>query len=138
MRQLTFISYPIHRTIARPVVLPSIKASLHPVYDVAAVSTYIAFWTQGYWLGENRTDVEITAVVLALLWNTFMAYDIAIYYYLWAIGLSSFVWKKTMLEGGNSDALHKAQVATQLGGYMAFVLLVFDAIDLFCGLEKIL
>lgn len=138
MRRLTFVSCPIHKTIAQPVILRSIKASLHPVYDVAAVSTYIAFWTQGYWIGENRTDIEITAVLLALLSNTFMAYDVSVFFYLWALGIGSFLWKQVMLEGGNSESVYNAQVGIQLGGYMSFVLLVFDAIDLLFGLEKML
>ena len=93
--------------------------SLHPGYDVAAVSTYVAYFTAQYWQGEDRKDVELFAMVMGLWWHFTHDHDALIFLLLWLIG-------------GSSHFIAGA-VGVRTGGYMSFLLLVFDLLDVLFG-----
>lgn len=110
-----------------------LKASLHPFYDVATVSTYIAYFTSRYWIGETRTDVEIFAFVMATIWNFTKYHDPTIFAFLWVIGGVSHFVSVSFLAGDNLEEFANFQVGVKLGGYMSFLLLVFDLLDVITG-----
>lgn len=112
----------------------ALQASLHPFYDVAAVSTYIAYWTAQYWKGPERRDVDLFAILMAMIWNFTRDHDPTIFVFLWVIGgVSEFV-SRSFLAGGNQQEFENFHVGVQMGGYMAFLLLVFDLLDVATGL----
>lgn len=110
-----------------------LKMSLHPLYDVAAVSTYIAYFTSNYWIGEDRNDVEFFAIIMGLIWNFTHDHDATIFIFLWVIGGVSHFVSTGFLAGGNMEEYSKFQVGVRLGGYMSFLLLVFDLLDVAVG-----
>lgn len=113
--------------------LVPLRASLHPVYDVATVSTYIAYFTAQYWTGENRTDVDIFAFIMAMIWNFTHNHDPMIFVFLWFMGGTCQFVSRGFLEGGNQAEAEKFHVGVKLGGYMSFLLLVFDLLDVVTG-----
>lgn len=109
------------------------NASLHPIYDVAAVSTYVAYFLNRYWDGQERKDVEFFGFVMALVWNVTRDHDATIFLMLWLMGgVSEFV-SKSFLAGGNGMEAENFRVGVKLGGYMSFLLLVFDLLDVVLG-----
>lgn len=110
-----------------------LKASLHPIYDVATVSTYIAYFTAQYWTGENRMDVEIFAFIMAMIWNFTHEHDPMIFVFLWLIGGASHFISGSFLAGGNQVEAENFHVGVKLGGYISFMLLVFDLLDVVTG-----
>lgn len=110
-----------------------VKASLHPLYDVASVSTYVAYFFSGYWMAPERRDVDIFAVTMALLWNFTHIHDPTIFIFLWVIGGSSDFISRSFMAGGNQGEAEKFFVGVQMGGLMSFVLLVLDLLDVVSG-----
>lgn len=120
-------------TTSKMIAYHPLKASLHPIYDVSTVSTYIAYFTAQYWTGENRNDVEIFAFIMAMFWNFTHEHDPTIFIFLWLMGgVSQFV-SGSFLAGGNQVEAEKFHVGVQLGGYISFLLLVFDLLDVLIG-----
>lgn len=113
--------------------LTRLFVSPHPVYDVAAVSTYVAYFLIQYWDGEQRRDVEFFAVVMGFFWNFTHDHDATIFLLLWLIGASSEFISKSFLAGGNEMEYQKFRVGIKLGGYMSFLLFVFDVLDVLTG-----
>ena len=107
--------------------------SNHPVYDVAAVSTYIAYFTSGYWTGEERPDVDIFACIMGLVWHFTKDHDPMIFVFLWIIGGMSHFVSRSFLAGGNVVEFNKFNVGVQFGGLMSFLLLVLDLMGFFYG-----
>ena len=107
--------------------------SPHPVYDVAAVSTYIAYFLSQYWTGEERKDVEFFAIFMGLIWNYTHDHDATIFIFLWLIGGASEFISRSFLAGGNQVEFERFHVGVKLGGYMSFLLLVFDLLGIFTG-----
>ena len=124
---------PIVRYSPRPIparTLTQLQLSPHPGYDVAAVSTYVAYFLSQYWAGEERRDVEFFAVVMTLFWNFTHDHDAVIFLYLWLIGGTSEFISKSFLAGGNKVEYERFRVGTRLGGYMSFLLLITDLFGL--------
>lgn len=109
-------------------------ASLHPEYDIAVVSTYIAYFFTQYWGGEQRLDVQIFAMLMGTVWNFTHDHDATIFIMLWLIGLVSEFISKSFLAGGNKVEYENFRVGIKLGGYMSFLLLVFDVLDVLTGI----
>jgi hypothetical protein len=107
--------------------------SPHPGYDVAAVSTYVAYLLTQYWDGEQRRDVELFAMVMGFFWSLTHDHDATIFLFLWVIGASSEFISKSFLAGGNTVEYEKFRVGIKLGGYMSFLLFVFDLLDVLTG-----
>lgn len=123
----------IRGTMNELVKVKPLKMSLHPEYDIIAVSTYIAYFTAQYWTGEQRRDVELFGILLGLLWNFTTNHDPTVYIYLWLIGgLSHFV-SRSFLAGGNKEEANRFHVGVQMGGYMSFLLMIFDLLDVLFG-----
>lgn len=118
-------------TVGRKAV--KLSASLHPLYDVAAVSTYIAYFTAQYWKGEPRRDVEFFAIALGFLWNFTTDHDPTIFLYLWLVGGLSHFAMTGFLQGGNEKEAVRFYTGVQLGGYMSFLLVVVDLLDVVMG-----
>lgn len=114
-----------HKTIVR--------MSPHPLYDVASVSTYIAYFLAQYWTGEQRRDVEFFAIFMGMFWNFTHDHDATIFLMLWLIGGVSEFISKSFLAGGNEVEYANFRVGIKFGGYLSFLLLVFDALDLLTG-----
>lgn len=137
-KSMAFI-VPITKKVATTAIIPYrasssvLKASMHPFYDVAAVSTYIAYFTSQYWIGEKRNDVEFFAFVMALVWNYTKEHDATIFLFLWLMGGVSHFVSRSFLAGGNSDEFERFNVGVKLGGYMSFLLLIFDLLDVAVG-----
>jgi hypothetical protein len=113
--------------------LTRLFVSPHPGYDVAAVSTYVAYFLTQYWNGEQRRDVEFFAMVMGFFWNFTHDHDATIFLFLWVIGASSEFISKSFLAGGNEVEYEKFRVGIKLGGYMSFLLFVFDLLDVLTG-----
>lgn len=107
--------------------------SPHPGYDVAAVSTYVAYFLSQYWDGEQRRDVEFFAMVMGFFWNFTHDHDATIFLFLWMIGGFSEFISKSFLAGGNEIEFERFRVGIKLGGYMSFLLFVFDLLDVLIG-----
>lgn len=103
--------------------------SSHPYYDVLAVSTYAMFCAGGYWLGDQRANVDFVAAGLGLLWQLTLTHNPNVFYYLWLVGGISYLVSQTQLEMGNSDGASQFRVGVQLGGYLSFFLLIMDLFD---------
>jgi len=131
---MAFLTPFVPKRIPRSIIARQpLQASLHPVYDVAAVSTYIAFFCTQYWTGEERRDVEFFAMVMGLFWNFTHHHDATIFIFLWLIGgVSEFV-SKSFLAGGNQMEYNNFRVGIKMGGYMSFLLVVFDLLDVLVG-----
>lgn len=131
---MAFLSPIIKHTVVRPR-LPLTRTALspHPGYDVAAVSTYAAYFLTQYWVGEERRDVELFAVLMGMFWNFTHDHDATIFLYLWLIGGTSEFVSRSFLAGGNQTEFEKFRVGTKLGGYMSFLLMMFDLIGLLAG-----
>lgn len=117
----------------QPKIPLKLNFSAHPAYDVAAVSTYVAYFLTQYWTGEERRDVEFFAIVMGLFWNFTHNHDITIFILLWLIGGTSEFVSKSFLAGGNQVEYEKFRVGIKMGGYMSFLLLVFDLLDVLVG-----
>lgn len=109
------------------------KASMHSFYDVVAVSTYIAYSTSQYWIGEKRNDVEVFAFFMAFLWNFTREHDPTIFLFLWLMGGVTHFVSRSFLAGGNGEEFERFHVGVKLGGYMSFLLLIFDLLDVAVG-----
>ena len=107
--------------------------SPHPLYDVASVSTYIAYFLAQYWTGEQRRDVEFFAIFMGMFWNFTHDHDATIFLMLWLIGGVSEFISKSFLAGGNKMEYENFRVGIKFGGYMSFLLLIFDVLDLLTG-----
>jgi hypothetical protein len=107
--------------------------SPHPGYDVAAVSTYVAYFLSQYWDGEQRRDVEFFAMVMGFFWNFTHDHDATIFLFLWVIGGFSEFISKSFLAGGNEIEFVRFRVGIKLGGYLSFLLFVFDLLDVLVG-----
>ena len=131
---MAFIT-PFVKTVSRyrPPSRALVKASLHPLYDIASVSTYVAYFTSGYWMGPERRDVDIFAVLMALFWNFTHIHDPTIFVFLWIMGGSCEFISKSFMAGGNGVEAEKFFVGVQMGGLMSFVLLVLDLLDVATG-----
>lgn len=128
-RSSSFLIKPLHH---HP--LPTrLSMSSHPEYDVAVVSTYVAYFLSQYWDGEQRRDVELFAMVMGFFWNFTHDHDATIFIFLWLIGGASEFISKSFLAGGNELEYEKNRIGIKLGGYMSFLLLVFDVLDVLTG-----
>lgn len=130
---MAFISPIIRKTTTRSLITRPLRVSPHPGYDVAAVSTYIAYFMTQYWTGEERKDVEFFGVVMGLFWNFTHNHDATIFLLLWLIGGASEFISKSFLAGGNKVEYENFRVGIKMGGYMSFLLLVFDFLDVLVG-----
>lgn len=133
---MAFITPIVKHTARKLLVSPSqIRLSMlqHPGYDVAAVSTYVAYFLTRYWTGQQRQDVEFFAIVMGMLWNFTHNHDATIFLLLWLIGGASEFVSKSFLAGGNEMEYDNFRVGIKLGGYMSFILLVFDLLDVATG-----
>ena len=133
---MAFITPIVKQTARKLLVQPSLtrlSMSQHPGYDVAAVSTYVSYFLTRYWTGEQRRDVEFFAIVMGMLWNFTHAHDATIFLFLWLIGGASEFVSKSFLAGGNEIEYENFRVGIKLGGYMSFILLVFDLLDVVSG-----
>lgn len=110
-----------------------VRASLHPGYDVAAVSTYVAYFTAQYWRGEDRKDVELFAIVMGLWWHFTHDHDAMIFLLLWVMGGASHFIAGSFAAGGNLDESANFWVGVRAGGYMSFLLAIFDLLDVLFG-----
>ena len=130
---MAFIT-PIITTAAKRSLVPKpLYVSAHPGYDVAAVSTYVAYFMTQYWNGEERKDVEFFAIVMGMFWNFTHNHDATIFVLLWLIGGTSEFVSKSFLAGGNRAEYENFRVGVKMGGYMSFLLLVFDLLDVLVG-----
>lgn len=130
-KSLSLLKPSIIQHSVRP--LTRLFVSPHPGYDVAAVSTYVAYFLTQYWDGEQRRDVEFFAMVMGFFWNFTHDHDASIFIFLWLIGASSEFISKSFLAGGNEMEYEKFRVGIKLGGYMSFLLFVFDLLDVLTG-----
>lgn len=124
----SFITPIIKRKLVAPLHISPLLSS-HPYYDVVAVSTYGAYWAAGYWLGENRKDVPVVAAGIAMLWHYTLPYNPYIFYYLWLIGGLSHLIRTTNINIANSNGASKFHLGIQFGGYISFILMMVDLID---------
>ena len=130
---MAFLSPIVKHTVVRRLPLTRTFLSPHPGYDVAAVSTYVAYFVTQYWTGEERRDVEFFAVLMGLFWNFTHDHDATIFLYLWLIGGTSEFVSRSFLVGGNQTEFDNFRVGTRLGGYMSFLLMMFDLLGLLTG-----
>lgn len=120
---------PVHNTIcrsSRAMIIKHTAASLHPGYDVAAVSTYVAYFMSQYWVGKERKDVEFFAIVMGFLWHYTHDHDAMVFVFLWLMGGVSHFISMSFLAGGNYQETENFRVGVRLGGYMSFLLMVLD------------
>lgn len=131
---MAFIVPPSTTTCFRKALVAPPRAILHPVYDVASVSTYVAYSLAKYWIGEEeRLDVEMFGYLMAVLWKVTTAHDPTVFLFLWLIGgVSEFV-SGSFFAGGNWVEAERFRVGVRMGGYMSFALLVFDLLDVASG-----
>lgn len=130
---MAFIVPIVQNTMVRRLPLTRLSFSPHPGYDVAAVSTYVAYFLTQYWTGEERRDVELFAVLMGIFWNYTHDHDATIFLYLWLIGGTSEFVSRSFLAGGNSEEFDRFRVGTKLGGYMSFLLMMFDMFGILIG-----
>lgn len=130
---MAFIAPIVQHTVARRLPLTRLSLSPHPGYDVAAVSTYVAYFLTQYWAGEERRDVELFAVLMGVFWNYTHDHDATIFLYLWLIGGTSEFVSRSFLAGGNREEFERFRVGTKLGGYMSFLLMMFDLLGILTG-----
>lgn len=98
-------------------------------YDIATVSTFIAFWTARYWKypdNVSRGDVEVFAGAMAILWHVGCTFDPSIYWYMWFIGGLSHLHSRALLGGGLRELSSDIWVGVHFGGYMTLCLLLMD------------
>ena len=125
---------PVYKTCgSRSMMIKQTAASLHPAYDVAAVSTYVAYFMSHYWIPPERKDVELFAIVMALVWHYTHDHDAMIFVLLWLMGGASQFIKMSFLAGGNYQEADNFHVGVKLGGYMSFLLMVLDLLGIASG-----
>ena len=110
-----------------------LRVSSHPGYDVAAVSTYIAYFMAQYWGGSQMLDVEFFAIVMGLWWQLTHDHDALIFLLLWVIGGVSHFVAGAFAAGGNREESANFWVGVRAGGYMSFLLLAFDLLGILAG-----
>lgn len=120
---MAFITPLIQYTTKSALVRPSSMCRLAPLYvsphvgyDVAAVSTYVAYFLTQYWTGTERRDVEVFAIVMGFFWNFTHDHDATIFLLLWVIGGASEFISKSFLAGGNEMEYENFRVGIKLGG----------------------
>ena len=133
---------PVHANIIKYIPKPNTKLSFslpslteitpRQMYDICAVSTYIAYYMSQYWKYPDeeiqRPDVEIFANIMALVWHITNSYNPNVYIYLWIIGGLCQIYSHTLIPI-NKDQANQLHIGVQFGGQVAVLLLILDLIS---------